>query len=271
MEHGDIQVQITLRGEPQKVTTYWRGSLRELTPTEASVTILRPRGRPKYGWSYDTNLYFDAITHKEAKRAELSISEKALEMRAEEIKTAAELTEKLAGWLLRKEGIPLINTPILNANIAVRCVGGSEIVSTIESFADKEVLTGVVLGAVYTQGEPRRPDVRWLPTIVSTDTSVVLEHLGYFERSLADGQSDEIRLLLNRLIDVFRKKLAARKEVVCKRIVEKFGYGAPFKIRDRPITDKDIEEDYADLLEALEAGVDYEGPRNRITAWRADD
>ena len=64
---------------------------------------------------------------------------------------------------------------------------------------------------------------------------------------------------------------AARKEVVRKRIVEKFGYGAPFKFRDRPITDKDIEEDYADLLEDLEAGVDYEGPRNRITAWRADD
>jgi hypothetical protein len=118
MQHGDVQVRISLSGEPQKLLTYWRGSLRDILPTQSSITILRPRLKRQRWWLYDDpSFHFEAMTRTEKKRAELSISEKSLMMQSGEIATARELTEKLFGWLSQRQGMPAINQPIPNARI----------------------------------------------------------------------------------------------------------------------------------------------------------
>ena len=41
MQHGDIRLQLSLSGEPQKILTYWRGFMQDMLPTAVSVTILK--------------------------------------------------------------------------------------------------------------------------------------------------------------------------------------------------------------------------------------
>jgi hypothetical protein len=114
MQHGDIRVRISLYGEPQKITTYWRASLRDTLPETASVTILKMRRKPSSRqWWYDDdpNFYFERMTRTEKKRAELSISDKSLYMTAAEIETARHLTETTYDWLSGRRSVPTINQP----------------------------------------------------------------------------------------------------------------------------------------------------------------
>jgi hypothetical protein len=80
MQHGDIHMRISLSGEPQKLLTYWRGSLRDMLPTMAGVSITRPLVKPRRTWLdvYNPSLYFEGMTRTEKKRADLSISEQSL-------------------------------------------------------------------------------------------------------------------------------------------------------------------------------------------------
>ena len=91
MQHGEILVRLSLSGEPQKLLTYWRGSMRDMVPSSAAVTILKLNKKPPRTpwWSdYDPNFYFELMTRTEKKRAELGISDRALSMTALEIETA---------------------------------------------------------------------------------------------------------------------------------------------------------------------------------------
>jgi hypothetical protein len=271
MQHGDIQVQVSLRGEPHKLLTYWRGSLRETLPISAAVTIVRPKrnhGNRGY-WDYrDPSFYFEAITRTEKKRAELSISDKSLLMQAGEIATARHLTEILSDWLSRRHGLPHLDQPIPNARIALRCEGDGELVGIVEKFGDPEVLSSAQVGAVYTQGEPRRPDIRWLPTISSTDKTVAIGELQTFEKSLADGQGADVRSLVNRIATVFRKQVVARRALLQRRFTEIFGMGAELEINDRPLTDKMIESyKYEEILIWLDE-QGKENPKDGIRTWR---
>jgi hypothetical protein len=269
MQHGDIQLRISLSGEPQQLLTYWRGSLRDNLPTRAGVTILRPRPKRQW-WGYfgSPNFNFEAITRAEKKRAELGISDKALMMQADEIAIARELTETLFNWLSGRQGTPAINQPIPKARISLHGDGGPELVGVIESFGDPEVLWNVEIGPVYTQGEPRRPDVRWLPALNSTDKTIVLGALRSFAKSLADGQGPLVLALIDRVTGVFRKRLALRKAEINKRVAKIFGYGAALTIEDEPITDEKIENDYEDILAWLEEQTKEHKPKEKIRAWR---
>src|SRR5262245_58289817 len=115
MEHGDIQVRLSLRGEPQKLLTYWRGSLRDILPTSASVAVLRPLIKGRYWFDYhDPSFYFEGMTRTEKKRAVLSISDMSLKMQPREIEIARHLTDALFDWLSGRQGIPAVNQPIAN-------------------------------------------------------------------------------------------------------------------------------------------------------------
>jgi hypothetical protein len=142
------------------------------------------------------------------------------------------------------------------------------LVGLIESFGDPEVLSAAEIGVVYTQGEPRRPDVRWLPVLQSTDKTTALQELQLFEKSLADGQGQQVRALVDRIAGIFRKQLAIRKATINKRATEIFGYGTALTIEGEPMTDKMIEEDYEDILAWLEEQAKEHKPKERIRAWR---
>ena len=94
MQHGEIKLRVMLAGEPHKLFTYWRGALPDGRPSSASVTILRPRRKfqvSSWWLPRDQGFYFEPMTRTEKKRAELSISDKALLMSAPEIATARRL------------------------------------------------------------------------------------------------------------------------------------------------------------------------------------
>lgn len=270
MQPGDIKVQISLRGEPQKLLTYWRGSLRETVPDLASVTILRKRkARPNW-WSWDDpNFYFEQMNRSENKRAELSVSEKSLHLNASEIAIARELTTKLFDWLRQRQGIPDIQSALPDARISLTIVGGLELIDFVEAVTDSEVLFAAIVGAVYMQNAPRHPVVRWLPEIKGTDKTVALGELVYFEKNLADGQADEVRRTVDRIAAVFRKSVAKRRAHLNKRFSEVFGYGAKLELDGRPISDDMVEGfQYDYILQHLDAEQNKK-PKDSIRAWRA--
>jgi hypothetical protein len=269
MQHGDIQLRVSLGGEPQKLVTYWRGSLRGYLPTRALVTILRPRPKSQqFHWWHDPNFHFEAITRTEKKRAELSVSEKSLMMLPNEIAIARDLTERLSNWLSQRQGIPSIDQPIPNARIRLQGDGGPELVSVIESFPDPGVLSAAEVGVVYTQGEPRRPGVRWLPPLNGADESLAVSQLQSFAKSLADGQEARVRALIDRIVGVFRKQIAIRRAAINKRAAEIFGCGTTLTIEGELITDRKIEEDYWDILAWLDEQAKERAPKDKIRTWR---
>jgi hypothetical protein len=149
--------------------------------------------------------------------------------------------------------------------------GAAPLVDVIESFGDPEVVSAASVGAVYMQGEPRRPDARWLPQLTGVDQAVTLEELKYFESSLAAGQANEVRKLLDRVGSVFRKALNVRKARLNKRIGEVLGIGERLEIDGRLITDDMIEGyEYAEIMRWLDAEANRQKPKDRIRAWRAE-
>lgn len=270
MQHGDIVVQFSLHGEPQKLLTYWRGSLRDILPKSASISILRTRRQHRWWRFDDPNFYLEAMTRTEKKRAELSISDKSLFMTASEIAIARHLTEMTYDWLSGRRNPPSLNQPIPNARLLLNADGGPGLVDVIERFGDPEVISSVTIGAVYTQGEPRHPDVRWLPRMTGVDMSVMLGELKYFEKALAEGQAAELRKLGDRIAGVFRKTLKLRKSKLNKRLTEIFGYGDDcLRIGGRAITDDMIQGyQYEEIMTWLDGEERKTRPNDNIRSWR---
>jgi hypothetical protein len=270
MRHGEIRVRLSLGGEPQKLLTYWRGSLREVLPEAAWVSVLRPRIKGRWWFDYhDPSFYFERITRIEKKRAVLSISEQSLKMQPGEIKIAGHLTDILFDWLSQRQPIPVLNQPIANARIGLACEGGSELIDVVEKFGDPEILSSAQIGPVYSQGEPRRPDVRWLPNISSLDKDTAIGELANFEKSLAEGQGLAVRERIDRIIGIYGKRLAARRAKVNKRAIEAFGYGGEIAYGDKPVTDEMLDgHEYEDILALLDEAAKKKKPREKIRSWR---
>lgn len=271
MKHGEIKIRVQLRGEPQKIITYWRGWLPDAVPERAAITIVRKSQKPRNRWwlSNDPNFYFESMTRTEKKRAELSISDKSLHMTATEIATARELTDTTYEWLSGRRGIPTLSEPIDSARLEVTVQEGPELIDAIEKFGDPEVVSAVGIGPVYLQGDPRRPNVRWLPNLTGADKSVVLGELKYFEIALADGQAGEVRTLVERAAGVFKKASNAKKSKLNKRISEIFGYGTGLMYEGHAITDAMIEGyEYDDIMSWLEEEEKKPAPCHRIRSWR---
>ena len=272
MEHGDIRVRVGFSGEPQKLVTYWRGSLRHVVPVSASITILRarPARQSWYWWRTDQNFYFEAMTRTEKKRAELSISDKSLYMQPGEIARARELTEVTFNWLSGRKSLPDINQPIHNARLSLGAEGGVELIDVAEAFGDPEIVGFAGVGPIYLQGVPRRPDVRWLPDISSVATAPALAELAFFENSLADGQGEKVRDLVGRIARIFKKRLLLRRAKVNKRISEVLGVGASITVEGRSVTDEMLEGyRFREILDYLDREERGENKKDKIRSWRA--
>jgi hypothetical protein len=256
MQQGELRVIVSLDAEPQKLATYWRGSLRDTIPTSASITLLRENRRPRNDWWWDyrsPHIGLEAMTRTEKKRAELSISDLALHMSAGEIATARELTDMTFKWLSGRGGIPEINKPIPQTILSVVAEGNELLLPIIEKFSDPELLSRVVAGAVYLQGEPRRPDVRWLPPMTDSDKAKAIAEIPNFEKLLADDQGQRLRDVVETAARLFRKKRAARRALITKRYFALFGMGGEVSFVDRPVTDEMLEDyEYEKLIAWLE-------------------
>jgi hypothetical protein len=272
VQHGDIMMRLALRGEPQKLFTYWRGPMRDILPTEAAVTILKMNKRPPSSpWWSDRNpdFHFEAMTQTEKKRAELSISDHALSMTAPEIETARYLTDITFAWMSSRDPLPTLNQPISNARLSFSVEGSPVLVEAVEQIGDPEVVSSATIGAVYTPRELGRPDTRWLPTARGIDKSAILSELKSFESQLIEGQASEVRRGVDRVSGVFRKALNLRRARLNKRITEVLGYSRELQIGDRTITDDMIEDHrFTEIMDWLDAEAARQKSRSKIRAWR---
>lgn len=160
---------------------------------------------------------------------------------------------------------------IPNARLSFRMEGPATLVDVIEKFGDPEVVSGATVGAIFIQGEPRRPDVRWLPEMHGVDKTVILEELKFFEGSLAEGQAAEMRNAVDRVSGVFRKALNLRKARLNKRISEVQGYGKSLEINGRAITDDMVEGyEFNEIMSWLDGEANRQRkPKDGIRSWRA--
>ncbi|WP_159011375.1 hypothetical protein [Bradyrhizobium sp. S69] len=272
MQHGGIKVRLSLRGEPQKLLTYWRGSLQDQLPETANVTILRKDNKlPINPWwpnYFNPNLYFETMTRTEKKRAELSISDQSLSMNATEIETARRLTDVIYGWISGRTNLPTFGSAMPHASLSLTVDGLPSLVDAVERFGDPEVVSVASVGAVYTQGNPRRSDVRWLPKLSDSSLTAALEELKVFEGLLAKGQATEVRRTVTRIGNIFRKVLNLRKARLNRRITEVFGYGERLEIDGVLITDDMIEGfQYKQIMRWLDAELIRKSPK--VRGWRA--
>jgi hypothetical protein len=190
-------------------------------------------------------------------------------MHAPEIATARYLTDVLFDWLSQRHSLPVIDQPISNARIGLRAEGGPELVDIVEKFGDPEVLSRAQIGAVYMQGDPRRPDVRWLPDLKGIVKILTLGELQHFEKSLAEGQSEKIRGLVVRIVGVFKNQVDLRRAALTKRYTELFGTGSTLVINGEPVTDKMIDErPFGELVMRLEFEAEKGVPGDKIRSWR---
>jgi hypothetical protein len=142
MQHGDIQTNVSLRGEPQALFVYWRGSLREILPTTAQVSITRPLRKSRFDY-WDPSISLERMNRAEMKRAELSISEHSLDMEPEEIEAARHLTDVLWKWLSKRQhGVPALDQPVTRARVTLEAEGDESLLDVINSF-DPEIVGSV--------------------------------------------------------------------------------------------------------------------------------
>jgi hypothetical protein len=213
----------------------------------------------------------EPMNRTEKKRAELSISDKSLRMAATEIAIARHLTRVTFDWLSRKETIPYLEHPIAEARLTLIADGDPSIVEAIEQFSDLELVSSVTIGAVYMKGEPRRPNSRFLPSVSDTHTTAELRELKYFEAALEETHAAGIRKQIDRVADVFRKRLRVRKSRLTKRMNEVLGYNDGGRSFDgRPVTDDMIQSfEYMQMLAWLDSEErTKEKPTGSIRSWR---
>jgi hypothetical protein len=249
MQAGDIFIRADLRGEPQRLLTYWRGFLRESVPPQASVKILRPVRFDRRSYGRD-GIYFESIKRTEKKRAELSISEVSLRMNGKEIAEARYLTEVLFDWLSGRSGMPYLRNPLPATSIYLQAEGGLEVLNAIEQFTDPELITAVTVGIAYMQGNPRRPMQRFLPGMSDIRTQIQINEMNYFESLLTDAQAEELRATIKRTADLFRKRLKYRRTLIASRIYEVMGTGmGGIKFYGRSINDELLQSyEYQELV-----------------------
>jgi hypothetical protein len=271
LQNDDIILKVSIQGEPQKLFTYCRGSFPGVLPTNAAISIVRPRSYQPHSY-HNPNINFDQMSCTEKKRAELSVSEKSLRMDATEIGAARMLTDVTFNWLSGKSEAPRLSQPISIGKVALDFECGPPILDAIEAFHDLELISSFAVGAAYPQGQPRRPVMRYLPKVTTSNKAQEIALLQEFENLLARDQAAKVRELIERVAQLFKKRVRARKLKLDARVREVLGCGLGGVIfENKPVSDAMIDGyQYDEILSWL----NYEErrkdkPKGNIRAWRA--
>jgi hypothetical protein len=150
------------------------------------------------------------MSRTEKKRAELSISERSLRMDAKEIE-AARSFDMTFNWLSGKSAAPRISQPIPIGKVSLHFECGPPILDSVERFPDLELVSSFQIGAAYLHGQPRRRVVRNLPMMMNSNTDEDIASLKEFESLLQQDQAEKVRELIERVAQLFRRRVRARK------------------------------------------------------------
>jgi hypothetical protein len=267
----NIILNVSMAGEPQKLFTYCRGSLPGALPVNAAIGTVRAwRYRPDS--FYRPDFYFDQMSRTEKKRAELSISERSLRMDAREIEAARSLTDMTFNWLSGKSEVPRISQPIPIGKVYLRFECGPLILDSIERFPDLELVSSFQIGAAYLQGQPRRRVVRNLPMVMNANKAEKIALLKEFENLLQQDQAAKVRELIERVAQLFKKRVRARKlklDALARKVLGCGLSGMIFK--GKPVSDLAIDGyQYNEILSWLNyEETRKDKPKGNIRAWRA--
>lgn len=271
MQTEEIVLNVSMAGEPQKLFTYCRGSLPGALPVSAAIRIVRSRKYRPHSF-YDPDLYFNQMSRTEKKRAELSISERSLRMDAKEIEVARTLTDMTFNWLSGKSETPRLSQPIPIGKVHLGFECGPPILDSIEQFPDLELVSSFTIGAAYLQGQPRRPVMRYLPMVMNSNKAEEIALLEEFESLLQQDQAAKVRELIERIAQLFKKRVRARKLKLDALAKKALGCGLSGMIFEgKRVSDAMIDGfQYDEILSWLNYEEIRKGkPNDRIRAWRA--
>jgi hypothetical protein len=212
------------------------------------------------------------MSRTEKKRAELSISEKSLRMDGQEIEVARTLTDVTFNWLSGKSDAPRLSQPIPSGRVHLSFECGPPILDSIERFPDLELVSSFTIGAAYLQGQPRRPVTRYLPMVSNSNKAEEFALLKEFEHLLQQGQAAQVRELIERVAQLFRKRVQARKLRLDTLARKAFGCGLNGMLFEgKPVLDAMIDGyQYEQILSMLNSEESRKGtPKGNIRAWRA--
>ena len=212
------------------------------------------------------------MSRKEKKRAELSVSEQSLRMDATELEAARSLTDMTFNWLSRQSEAPRLSQPIPIGRVHLRFECGPSIMDAVESFTDLELISSFTIGAAYLQGQPRRPVMRYLPMVSTSNKAQEIKLLEEFENLLAQDQAAKVRELIERVARLFKKRVRARKLKLDALARKVLGCGLSGMIFEgKPVSDEAIDgyqyEEILSMLNCEESRKDK--PKRNIRAWRA--
>lgn len=274
-KHGDLTAKIAMTAEPSRLFRFWRSTLRDAQPETASVIIKKQKVRFDH---YDTGLVLESVMRTERKRADLSLSEKSLQLGPHEIQNASILHDLLWGWLSKRQEIPVLDTEMASIEIHVTLSGeAGAVVTQLEDLFDFAPIRSVGFGIAYLEGRPPRVEVRWpKPMTASSDLSAITDDVATFEELLAPGQTDEVRSLAERVAKLFRKRGDTRRRHLQRVASQVLGDGATewltapgYHGRSPVQTTEDF--DYTRNLEWLEHTRKRNERPKRTHAWRAND
>jgi hypothetical protein len=261
MQHGDIQVRMDLNGEPQKLLTYWCGHIGGSVPDSMSVTLMKRRPAR----FEDRAFSFGTITKGGTQIATQVLNQQLSKLSGDEICGVTFLQDGCHEWMNGRRSALVIDQPMPRYRLNLGLTTDGSIVDQLEKFTDADLIGRVIFGAVYLQGEPRFPNVRWLPPLDDQNTSPLKRELSIFEQLLAEGQAAEIRSLIDRMATIFRKRASRHVVAVRKRLGQLYRTGYEFRWGDWPVTEKDMDEDFEEIMTFLDQQEDDRRKRGRAS------
>jgi hypothetical protein len=193
-------------------------------------------------------------------------------MDAREIETARTLTDTTFNRLSGKLEAPRISQPIPMGKVHLGFECGPPILDSIERFPDLELVSSFQIGVAYLQGQPRRRVVRNLPLVTNSNKAEEIALLEEFENLLQQDKAAKVRELIERVAQLLKKRVRARKlklDILARKVL---GYGlSGMTFEGKSVSDATIDGYlYDEILSMLNCEENRKDkPKRNIRAWRA--
>ena len=222
---GDIHLEFSLAGEPSRTFLLWRSTLNGLSPSSASVALLKARP----GWTRsDRAFYFHSVTKTERKLADMDLAARSDKLTGTENANAARLHDVLWRWLKDGEAPRLEGAmPRSEVHIQFECSAKAAL-EQLEHLTD---VMGVGASRFHLAfgrlGTPPTVEQR-SPKGMDTpgDRQELVQEVETFRAAMEPEQFETFEDLSNRLARVYQKRSGQRRDNIQKRAREMLGEGA---------------------------------------------
>jgi hypothetical protein len=252
-----------------------RSTFPNIVPDAGSVTIIKQR---RSRWDDSPDFYLASITHSERKLADMSLAALSIQMTAEENGIAASLNDILWLWLSGRTSIPRYEKVAPFAAVTLLFSGPAEdIVAGVETLINLEPVSSIGIGPAFLQGEPRRPEIRWLLDLGSTaDVASARADFRTWNGPVPPEAVESVDRLLTRVSKVYGRRADMRRSELRRLATAALGDGADEWLhkpggygKASPLASVEETYQYEDDLQWLKEAKPK--PRSRYRSWRASE